>query len=109
VKCGDPWPGGAVVWTRIERPPDGRPVPVVWSVAEDAAMERVVRGGIAWARDGDGHMVKVAVRGLASDRWYHYRFDGPGAVSPVGRLRTAPRGNAAPDRLRYAGRLHLRQ
>lgn len=102
VKCGDPWPGGAVVWTRVDRPSDGRPVPVVWTVAEDPAMERVVGGGVAWARDGDGHMVKVEARGLAADRWYHYRFDAAGAASPVGRLRTAPRGNARPDRLRYA-------
>ncbi len=102
VKCGDPGPGGAVIWTRVARPPDGRAVPLVWSVAEDAAMERVVRGGIAWARDGEGHMAKVPVRGLRPDRWYFYRFDGTGAVSPTGRLRTAPRGGVVPDRLRYA-------
>lgn len=102
VKSGDPAPGGCVVWTRLGRPVDGPPVPVVWTVAEDAAMEQVVRGGVTWARDGAGHTVKVKVRGLRPDRWYHYRFDGPGASSVVGRLRTAPRLGSTPDRLRYA-------
>jgi len=102
VKAGDPWSGGSVIWTRVAPPPDGRAVPITWTVAEDAAMEDVVRGGIAWARSTAGHIVKVQVRGLDPDRWYHYRFDGPGASSVVGRLRTAPRRGVMPDRLRYA-------
>ncbi|MCW5892432.1 MAG: alkaline phosphatase D family protein [bacterium] len=102
VKCGDPAPNGAVIWTRVARPADGRPVPIVWTVATDPAMNEVVRGGVAWARDAAGHMVRLQVRGLLPDRWYHYRFDGPGAASGVGRLRTAPRLGSTPDRLRYA-------
>ena len=44
----------------------------------------------------------VPVRRLASDRWYHYRFEHAGVPSVVGRLRTAPVPNVMPDRLRYA-------
>lgn len=102
VKAGDPWPNGGVIWTRVAAPPDGRAVPIVWTVAEDAAMQQVVRGGVGWAREAGGHMVKVQVRGLEPDRWYHYRFDGPGASTVVGRLRTAPRRGSSPDHLRYA-------
>jgi phosphodiesterase/alkaline phosphatase D-like protein len=77
VKSGGPLPRGAVVWTRVARPLDGVPVPVIWSVAEDEAMQQVVCGGIAWAEDTDGRMVKLRVGHVDSDRWYHYGFDGP--------------------------------
>jgi alkaline phosphatase D len=75
---------------------------VLWLVAEDEAMTRVVRGGIRSANAATGHSVKVRVQGLRSDRWYHYRFQALGAESVVGRLRTAPSPHARPDRLRYA-------
>lgn len=102
VMSGDPRPYGGVLRTRVEAPEDGAPVPVLWLVCEDSGLRRVVRGGVTWAREAHGHSVKVAVRGLRPDRWYHYRFYAPGARSHVGRLRTAPRRGATPDRLRYA-------
>jgi phosphodiesterase/alkaline phosphatase D-like protein len=46
--------------------------------------------------------VKVAVDGLEPDGWYHYRFTVGDAPSPTRRLRTAPRPDATPDRLRFA-------
>ena len=102
VKAGDPQPNGAVLWTRITPPLDGQDVAIVWTVARDAAMQQVVRGGITYARAGENFMAKVKVRGLAPDGWYHYRFDAADGSSPVGRLRTAPRPGVMPDRLRYA-------
>jgi len=101
VKAGDPSTRGAVVWSRVTPPIDGSDVRVLWTVGEDATLDTVVRGGVTTARAADGHMVKVEVRGLAPDRWYHYRFEVPGGVSPTGRLRTAPRRGDQPDRLRY--------
>jgi alkaline phosphatase D len=74
----------------------------MWSVAEDAELQKVVRGGLAVADAAGGHHVKVEVRGLKPDRWYHYRFEANGVASPTGRLRTAPARDAQPDRLRYA-------
>jgi alkaline phosphatase D len=61
-----------------------------------------VRGGLVTTGAEDGHHVKVLVRGLSSDRWYHYRFEIDGVLSATGRLRTAPAAGAMPDRLRYA-------
>lgn len=101
VKAGDPGPHGSVVWSRVTAPLDGSDVQVLWTVGEDAALQQVVRGGVTTARAADGHMIKVKIGGLASDRWYYYRFEVPGAVSTTGRLRTAPRRGSQPDRLRY--------
>jgi alkaline phosphatase D len=101
IKSGDPSPGSAVIWTRVA-PAGGGPVPVMWSVAEDAAMQNVVRGGIAEADASSAHNLHVKVRGLQPDRWYHYRFEAEGTASVVGRLRTAPKKSATPDHLRYA-------
>lgn len=102
IKSGDPKPTTAVIWTRVVAPGDASPVAVTWSVAEDADMQRVVRGGIAVANAAGGHHVKVLVRGLKPDRWYHYRFEREGEASVVGRLRTSPRTGVRADRLRYA-------
>lgn len=102
IKSGDPRPTSAVIWTRLAPPPDAMPVGVMWTVAEDAALQQVVRGGLASATAEDGHALKVLVRGLRPDRWYHYRFETDGGASVTGRLRTAPSARAVPDRLRYA-------
>ncbi len=106
VMAGDPAPDGTVIWTRVATtgPAD---VPVLWTVAEDAAFTSLAAGGLALAAAGDGHTVRVAVDGLQPDRWYHYRFEaqGPGGTqvaSRAGRLRTAPAPGSSPDRLRYA-------
>ena len=101
IKSGDPQPTTGVIWTRVAAPADASPVSVMWSVAEDADLQRVVRGGLAVADAAGGHHVKVVVRGLKPDRWYHYRFEVGGESSVTGRLRTAPRTGARPDRLRY--------
>ena len=54
-------------------------------------MRRVVQSGTDCASPDWAHAVHVEVGGLAPDRWYWYRFRAGGAVSPVGRTRTAPR------------------
>ena len=102
IKSGDPKPSSALIWTRVSPPPGGGPSAVVWSVAEDAAMQQVVTGGVVSADPAAGYAVTVQVRRLQADRWYHYRFERDGEQSVVGRLRTAPRAGAMPDRLRYA-------
>ena len=102
IKSGDPRPGFGTIWTRVETPPDGRSVELMWSVAKDAALQRVVRGGLVTTEAANGHAATVVVRGLTPDRWYHYRFESGGVVTATGRLRTAPATGATPDRLRYA-------
>jgi len=103
VKCGDPRPDGASIWTRVPAPAGGGLARVVWMVAEDPAFTRVVTGGLVFVDDRTGHGVKVEVRGLRPDRWYWYQFVSQSRVaSPAGRLRTAPLPDALPDRLRFA-------
>jgi len=101
IKSGDPRPRRATIWTRIAAPSTD-PVDVIWSVAEDAGMQQVVRGGTAQALAANGHSVTVKVQGLEPDRWYHYRFEVAGTPSVTGRLRTAPGEASSPPRLRYA-------
>lgn len=106
IKSGDPSPESGMIWTRVSPvSPDGPgsdPVSVVWSVAEDAEMQNVVRGGVAQVDASTGYQLHVKVRKLRPDRWYHYRFEAEGSASVVGRLRTAPPKHKSPDRLRYA-------
>jgi alkaline phosphatase D len=113
VASGDPAPDGFVIWTRLAPDPlhpdpalpggmSPAPVEVSWQVAEDAALTRVVRKGVAVARAEDAHTIHVEVGGLAPDRWYFYRFFAGGSASAVGRTRTAPSPGAVVDRLRLA-------
>jgi alkaline phosphatase D len=101
VACGDPTPGGAVLWTRLAPRPlepeggmDGLRTVVRWQVAEDDGFRRVVREGRATAAPELSYSVHVDVDGLAPDRWYWYRFAVGDALSPAGRLRTTPAAGA---------------
>ncbi|MGH0035612.1 MAG: alkaline phosphatase D family protein [Myxococcota bacterium] len=102
VICGDPRPDGAVIWTRAFAADPGRPLNMLWVVAEDPDLQQVVAGGVARAQPGSANSVHVPVQGLDPDRWYHYGFFSGDGASPVGRLRTAPAPGSQPDRLRYA-------
>ncbi len=108
VASGDPNDGSVVLWTRLAPKPlegGGMPaelIPVRWEVADDEAMRSIVRNGDAWATPQLAHAVHVEVNGLQPDRWYWYRFMAGDAVSPVGRTRTLPAPQAAPDKLRFA-------
>ncbi|MFO1092885.1 MAG: alkaline phosphatase D family protein [Planctomycetaceae bacterium] len=107
VASGDPTPDGVVLWTRLApRPLEGgglpeSPIDVGWQVAEDEGMTRIVRSGTQTAVPQWGHSVHVEVDGLAADRWYFYQFKAGSEVSQVGRTRTTPRPDAAPDKLRF--------
>jgi len=65
-------------------------------------MRTRVASGEAIAQPEWAHAVHVEAKGLEPDRWYWYRFMALGAESPVGRTRTAPRLDAAVERLRFA-------
>lgn len=109
VASGDPSPDGVVLWTRLApRPlePGGgmpaTPVEVLWRVAEDEGLSRVVRSGTAIANPDWGHSVHVEVEGLQPGRWYWYQFKAGAETSAKGRTRTLPAVGAAADRLRFA-------
>lgn len=109
IASGDPTPDGMVLWTRLAPhplQPDGGMAPhnveVSWEIADDDAMCRVVRRGTATATPDLAHSVHAEVNGLAPNRWYWYRFRVGDAESPIGRTRTLPAANSAPEKLHFA-------
>ncbi len=108
VASGYPQADGIVLWTRLA--PDalnggGMPdaaVEVAWEIADSASFGAVLRKGVERATPDDAHSIHAEIKGLEPARWYHYRFHAGGAVSTVGRFRTAPAIDAANERLRFA-------
>ena len=101
VASGDPTADGGTLWTRLAPRPlepeggmDGQRTVVTWQVAEDEGFLHVARTGRVTAAPELSYSVHIDVDGLQPDRWYHYRFTVGDAVSPVGRLRTAPAAGA---------------
>ncbi|MFB9382602.1 alkaline phosphatase D family protein [Pseudonocardia petroleophila] len=99
VASGEPAPDGVVLWTRLAVDPladDGlggmgeRHTDVEWELASDERFRRVVRRGVETTGPELGHSVHVELAGLRPGHEYFYRFRADGAVSPVGRTRTAP-------------------
>ena len=96
VASGDPMPDSVVLWTRLapnplrstSMPPVN--VPVMWQIATDEKMGRVVAKGEAIATPELAHSIRVVVNGLESDRWYWYQFKAGKEISPIGRTKTAP-------------------
>jgi alkaline phosphatase D len=107
IASGYPAPDGVVLWTRLAPTPTAfaalrRSIEVGWEVAEDEAFRKIVRRGKEGATPQWAHSVHAEVTGLEPARSYFYRFHAGGAVSPVGRTRTAPAANAPADRMRCA-------
>lgn len=108
IASGDPSPDGVVLWTRLAPDPQhggGMPnedVRVRWQVANDEAMTKVVRKGVATAAKDWAHSVHVEVQGLQPDRTYWYQFSAAGETSDVGRTRTTPAADTMPDSFRFA-------
>ncbi|TFW26252.1 alkaline phosphatase [Massilia arenosa] len=108
VASGSPLPTAVILWTRIlPKPLDASSapkvaVPVRWEIAEDEGFRTIVNKGTALAAPELAHSVHVDAQGLRPDRWYWYRFMYGGAMSPIGRTRTAPAPDALPASLKLA-------
>lgn len=108
VASGSPTHDSVVLWTRLLAPElatgekPGPELIVHWELADDDAFRRVVASGQALAFSALAYSVHVEVSGLASDRWFFYRFTSGNAVSPIGRTRTFPVPDAAAPSLRLA-------
>jgi alkaline phosphatase D len=102
IASGQPRADGMVLWTAVTGPALPPQVAVQWEVAEDEAFRRIVARGSEMAVAEDAHTVHAEPTGLASDRWYWYRFGALGGQSEVGRTRTAPAAGAAVARLDFA-------
>ncbi|MBT2468754.1 alkaline phosphatase D family protein [Streptomyces sp. ISL-66] len=108
VASGDPLPDGILLWTRVT-PADGAEpgsglgpdTAVDWEIAEDKAFSRIVAHGRVTASATSDHTVKADVRGLRPQTAYWYRFTAGGAVSPVGRTRTAPAAETTTAGVRF--------
>ncbi len=109
VASGDPTDTGVVLWTRLAPKPLDEAggmapenVEVRWELADDEGMKTVLKTGTVIATPQLGHSVHVEVEGLKPDRWYFYRFQCGGAISPVGRTRTTPERSSTPEKLKFA-------
>jgi len=114
VASGDPLPDSVILWTRITPDRDSLPgsgigpdVQVKWEIAPDTGFTDIVGEGTATATAEHDHTVHIDVRGLAPDTIYYYRFtvlDGQhrGAVSPIGRTKTAPAYDSSPKSMSFA-------
>ncbi|HYP13667.1 MAG TPA: alkaline phosphatase D family protein, partial [Bryobacteraceae bacterium] len=67
----------------------------------DEGLKRVARRGQEVAAPSLAHSVHAEIGGLKPGRWYWYRFEAGGEISPVGRFKTAPAPNSK-ERLRIA-------
>ncbi|MDC0673370.1 alkaline phosphatase D family protein [Nannocystis radixulma] len=108
VASGDPLADRVILWTRLAPDPlagGGMPEAafvVAWELATDEAFADVVASGEAIAEPAFAHAVHVDATGLSSDSWYFYRFRVGEHTSAVGRTRTLPAPDSAPERLRLA-------
>ncbi|WP_428955248.1 alkaline phosphatase D family protein [Streptomyces sp. cg35] len=108
VASGDPLPDGVLLWTRVTPTAEAVPgsglgpdVEVGWEIAQDKAFGTVVARGTATASAAADHTVKADVRGLRPATAYYFRFSVGGALSPVGRTRTAPAADTSAPGLRF--------
>jgi alkaline phosphatase D len=107
VASGDPLPDG-VLRTRLAPDPlngDGasnQDFAVRWEVSADEGFTRIVRSGTETATPGYGHSGHVKVEGLEPARYYWYRFEAGGDISPVGRTKTAPAADAVVSAMAFA-------
>jgi alkaline phosphatase D len=109
VASGAPRPDGVTLWTRL-MPQDhmlyGSSADHIYIVSYeiygDAALKNRIRAGAVPTDGRRGHSVHVVVRGLEPATPYWYRFACHGAVSRVGRTRTAPAQGAPVTSFRLA-------
>lgn len=97
VASGEPQANSVLLWTRFVADADTQ---LSWEVSESADFASIVAEGEVTASPERDYCAKATAGGLTPDRWYFYRFVGPGGVaSPVGRTRTLPEGPTAQFRM----------
>lgn len=95
VASGEPQAHSVLLWTRY-RAASGDPAALRYELSQSIDFRTVVGGGEVEASPDRDWCAKAVATGLAPDSWYYYRFIAPdGSISPVGRTRTLPVGEAA--------------
>ncbi|MFV8394972.1 alkaline phosphatase D family protein [Corynebacterium hindlerae] len=114
VASGDPLSHSVVLWTRVTPSPEAVPgagkgpaVRLRWEIAKDVDFENIVVDGLVTATAEHDHTVHVEPWGLEPYTEYFYRFmiaDGEhsGAMSAIGRTKTAPAPAETPGQLNWA-------
>ncbi|TNL99789.1 alkaline phosphatase D family protein [Corynebacterium tapiri] len=110
VASGDPYPESVILWTRVTPSRDalpgsglGKAVELTWEIATDHGFGSIVGRGSASATAERDHCVHVEAKGLEPATEYFYRFrTADGALSPIGRTKTAPARGASVAELNYA-------
>lgn len=94
VASGEPGTDSMLLWTRYVGSGDSATLRV--EVAESADFARIIAGGEAITGPWRDWTTKITVTGFKPGARYYYRFVAPdGSLSPVGKTRTLPEGNAA--------------
>lgn len=94
VASGEPDHESVVLWSRLlgDLP---AAFDMVWEIASDADMTRLVATGFVAVGAEAAHSVRVIATGLVPDQRFFYRFRAGSLASPIGATRTLP---AADDR-----------
>jgi|LNFM01.1.fsa_nt_gb alkaline phosphatase D len=100
VASGDPLTDSVILWTRVTPPAATMMVEVTYELSTERTFATITRTGMISTSAARDFTVKVDANGLSAGRTYYYRFRAMGAVSPIGRTRTAPDGDIS--RLRFA-------
>jgi alkaline phosphatase D len=98
VASGDPTQTAVILWTRVTPEAPG-PVPVMWNIARDAAMQDVVKKGAFTTGPERDYTVKIDVDGLEAGQVYYYWFTAGQTSSPAGVTRTLPATGVADYRM----------
>lgn len=94
VASGEPAADSMLLWTRYV-PAGGGPVRLKAEIAETQDFARPVAGGQVSTGPWRDHTAKITLAGLKPGTAYFYRFIAPdGTISPIGRTRTLPEGDA---------------
>lgn len=94
VASGDPLQDRVILWTRVTTAAH-EDIQLSWAVATDPDFDDVVISGTGMACAQDDHTVRIDAAGLRPGQHYYYRFHALGQISPIGRTRTLPPGDAA--------------
>lgn len=104
VASGDPDAASVLLWTHVDRPPDG-PVELTVEVAADESFDEVRTTRTLAADPAAAMTARVVVDGLDPDTRYWYRFTLDGHQTPPARTRTAPAQGQMPDEALTVGHL----
>lgn len=102
VASGDPLQDRVILWTRVTPENEGDTPLVTVQIAEDPEFFTLIHDAVVETSQATDFTVKVDADGLQADRAYWYRFRCGDATSSLGRTRTLPAPDAAPERLRFA-------